>query len=169
MAIDVSAVHPLPLSHVASATVSAGVAAQKRESAKVELYRGKCSSRVWGFTAFVGETTGAWGQAAQRTVRVLVRAKCLRTGDDPQEVARAFWDSLGRAMAMAVARQLVNARTLSGAFGSSHGAPNPGSPCSPDLPRRSEAPPGPLYAARESLEGDGPAAGDLRLARELCS
>ena len=79
MAVDVSVVHPLQPSQIATATVTAGAAAQKREASKVKQYEEECSRRAWGFTAFVGVTTGAWGQAAQRFVRALVRAAgCTR-------------------------------------------------------------------------------------------
>ena len=164
LAIDVSAVHPLPLSQTASATVTAGAAAQKREIAKVDLYGEKCSRRAWGFTAFVGETTGAWGPAAQRTVRALVRAKSLRTGDDPEEIAHTFWGALGRAMASAVARQLVKARSLSGALRSQQ-RPVPASTSAAAQSSDAQAPSG---AAGGPPGEEGPAASDLRLATELC-
>ena len=144
--------------------MSAGAAAQKREIAKVDLYGEKCSRRAWGFTAFVGETTGAWGPAAQRTVRALIRAKSLRTGDDPEEIARIFWGALGRAMASAVARQLIKARSLSGAL-SSQQRPATGSPSAAVLPIEAQAPSG---AAGGPPAEEGPAASDLRLARDLC-
>jgi hypothetical protein len=172
MAIDVSAVHLLPLSLNASATVSAGAAAHKREIAKVVQYGEKCSHRAWGFTAFVGETTGAWGPAAQRTVRALVRAKSLRSGDAPEEIARTFWDVLGRAMATGVARQLVKARTLSGTLGSrSSVAARPGSAVhrgQAQVSPSSAAGGPPPEASQAVLEDAGPVAGDLVLARALC-
>jgi hypothetical protein len=115
MALDTSVVHPLQPSLSANATVSAGAAAQKRQADKVGYYSDHCSRRSWGFTAFVGETTGAWAQAAQRCVRALARTKSLRSGEDPQEVAQAMWDSLSRAVASSVARQLLRARVNSGA------------------------------------------------------
>ena len=86
--------------------MTAGAAAQKREAAKVDMYEAQCSRRSWGFTAFVGETTGAWSQAAQCAVKAMVRAKSLKTGDDPKEVAREFWEALSRAVASAVAGSL---------------------------------------------------------------
>jgi len=155
---------PVAPSQTASATVTAGAAAQKREIAKVDLYGEKCSRRAWGFTAFVGETTGAWGPAAQRTVRALVRAKSLRTGDDPEEIAHTFWGALGRAMASAVARQLVKARSLSGALRSQQ-RPVPASTSAAAQSSDAQAPSG---AAGGPPGEEGPAASDLRLATELC-
>ena len=110
MAIDGGVVHPLLLSHTATATVSAGAAAQKREVAKVKLYGEQCGRRSWGFTAFVGRITGAWGQSAQPCVRTLARAKSLRTVEAPQEVAHAVWDSVCQAVASSISRQLDRAR-----------------------------------------------------------
>jgi hypothetical protein len=113
MALDTAVVHPLPPSRSASATVAAGVAAQKREDIKVKELGEECARRSWGYTAFVGETTGAWGQAAQRTVRALVRATSLRTGEEPSQIAPAIWRTLASAVASAVGRQLSRARELS--------------------------------------------------------
>ena len=167
MAVDVSVVHPLQPSQIATATVTAGAAAQKREASKVKQYEEECSRRAWGFTAFVGETTGAWGQAAQRCVRALVRAKSLRTGEDAQQVAHAIWDSVSRAVASSVARQLVRARTSCGALGARPPLP----------PRRSQRPQGQMPSAQdgggEALAAlpsvvCGPQAGDLLLACALC-
>ena len=160
MAVDVHPLHPM---HIATATVTAGAAAQKREEAKVKLY-GEHSRRAWGFTAFVAETTGAWGQAAQRATRALARAKSMRSGDDPQEVAQSMWDSLSRAVASSVARQLVCARLNCGALGKSSAPPvEP----SPQPGARGQA--GGSQAASGvpcagSLGDCGPAAGDLLLA-----
>lgn len=166
MAIDVSVVHPLHLAHNATATVSAGDAAQKREAAKVQQYDDKCSSRAWSFTAFVGETTGAWGQAAQRAVRALARAKSLRTGEDPHGVARSVWDSLSRAVVSSVSRQLVRARAGCGALAQLSGAA-PGSSLRLRAPAQ-EPPCSSSGAVAGPLDGCGPAGGDLLLACALC-
>ena len=163
MAIDVGAVHPLHLTHNTTAMVSAGDAAQKRRAEKVRLYENQCSSRSWSFTAFVGETTGSWGQAAQHAVRALVRAKSLRTGDDPQEVARTVSGSLGWAVVSSVARRLVRARVDCGAVVQiTEAARGPSSRCRGQV----------LASSRGSVAGPldscGPAGGDLFLAAELC-
>jgi hypothetical protein len=168
MALDTSVVHPLQPSQSANATVYAGAAAQKREADKVVYYSDHCSRRSWGFTAFVGETTGAWGQAAQRCVRALARAKSLRSGEDAQEVAHAMWDSVSRAVASSVARQLVRARVCSGAL---RKGPEP--PRATAASRRNACPSLRAQSASGALDsgalnGSGPAAGDLLLARALC-
>lgn len=165
-ALDVSAVHPLHITHNATATVVAGAAAQKRETAKVALNEEKCSRRSWGYIAFVAETTGAWGHAAQRSVRAMVRAKSLRTGEDPQEVARAFWGALSRAVVSSVARQLVRAKGQSWAVERSAG---PAASLPPGPSVHVQAPQGAGVAPPAgALNGCGPAGGDLLLARALC-
>ena len=166
MAIDVGVVHPLLLSHTATATVSAGAAAQKREVAKVKLYGEECGRRSWGFTAFMGESTGAWGQAAQRCVRALARAKSLRMGEAPQEVVHAVWDSVCRAVASSIAHQLVRARMNCGALGKL-AAPARGSSSRPRTPSQGVQSVGEASAAGLP-EGFDPRADDFSLACALC-
>jgi hypothetical protein len=102
----------LPLSLTASATVTAGVAAEARASAKVAFYQEKCEARTWAFSAFVAETTGSWNQAAQRVVRRVIRAHTVRSGEDPAETAGMVWGTLSTAVARSVGRQLVRACCL---------------------------------------------------------
>ena len=94
--VDVSVVHPLP--NLLPATVTAGSAAEARESEKVQFYASKCASECWSFRAFVGETTGAWGDAAQRFVRKLFRYGGLRLGKDPASICRQTWFRLSLAI-----------------------------------------------------------------------
>ena len=124
MAFNLSVIHPLLPSRPASATVRAGVAAQNREASKVEELSEACARRSWGYTAFVAETTGAWGHAAQRTVRALVRASSLRSGEEPAQVATRMWRALSQAVASAVGRQLSKAHELSVSV--NPGRPQPG-------------------------------------------
>ena len=93
--------------------MTAGAAAQARETSKVKLLGEACSRRAWSYTAFVAETTGAFGQGAQRTVRALAQAVSLRTGEEPSEVLPRLWRTLSSAVAAAVGRQLSRARDLS--------------------------------------------------------
>jgi len=165
VAIDVRVVHPLHLSHTATVTVSAGAAAQKREVAKVKFYEEQYGRRSRGFTAFVGETAGAWGHAAQWCVRALARAKSLRTGEAPQEVAHAVWDSVCRAVASSIARQLVRARMNCGASGSVT-APARGS-SGPRTPEQGAQSIGKTCAAGLPKNYD-PRADDLSLDCALC-
>ena len=166
LAVDVSVVHPLQPSQNATATVTAGAAAQKREAAKVKLYDELCSRRAWGFTAFVGETTGAWGQAAQRCMRALVRAKCLRTGEDQQEVAHTAWDAVCHAVAFSVARQLVRARVGCG-MTAVRPPPARGSSSRSRQPQGAQGGGGEAPTGRPTVMC-GPQAGDLLLACALC-
>ena len=106
LAIDAAVVHPLPNSLSATATVTAGAAAQAREEAKAEYYAAKCATRGWGFTAFGTETTGAWGPAAQRFFKRLVRVQALHSGEKPEELSLRLRRTLAHAVAHAVGRQL---------------------------------------------------------------
>ena len=163
MAIEVTVALPLHLTHIGTATVSAGDAAQKREAEKVRLYEVQCSSRSWSFTAFLGETTRSWGQAAQRAVRALVCAKSLTTGDDPHEVTCAVWGSLGWAVVSSVARQLVRARVDCGAVAQiTEAARGPSSRCRGQVHASSRG------GLAGPLDSCVPAGGDLLLAAELC-
>jgi hypothetical protein len=109
-AVDVSVVHPLQPS-ASKATVTAGTSAEARAESKVRMYEEQCRVRSWRFVAFVAETTGEWNQAAQRFVRKTARAHALRTGADQKETSSVLWLKLSRAVARAVGRQLVRARS----------------------------------------------------------
>ena len=165
VAFDTSVVHPLPPSQpsAALATVTSGSAAQKQEEVKVKKCQEDCAKRAWSYLAFVGETTGAWGQAAQRTVKKLVRARCLRSGEEPSEVAHEVWGTLAASLAGAVGRQLSRARTL--------GTAVRGGPQRLSVPEQTAPPPLPPASSTtnsSSSTSAGPAAGDLELARDLC-
>ena len=96
-------------------------------------------------------------------MRALVRAKRLRTGDDPHEVARTVWGSLSWAVVSSVARQLVRARVDCGAVVQiTEAARGPSSRCRGQVLASSRG------SVAESLDICGPAGGDLLLAAELC-
>ena len=84
------------------------------------LYAEKCTSRGWALTAFVAETTGAWGRAAQSMVRKIARARGMRSGEEVPAVSREIWHALTSAVARAIGHQLKTARS-------------PGVPRPPDL------------------------------------
>ena len=175
VALDVSLVHPLPPSQpsAALATVSAGSAAQKQEAPKVAKRSEECDKRAWTFVAFVGETTGAWGQAAQQTVKKLIRGRCLKSGEEPFEVAHELWGALSATVAAAVGRQLSRARALGAIAGAGYSRQAvPFSPSAPGaiavIPPAPGAQEAPLRRVNELPPGCGPAAGDLALAVELC-
>ena len=109
-AVDVSVVHPLQPSHHAQAAITTGAAAEARADGKVGMYAEKCRLRSWEYWAVVAETTGAWNQAGQRFMRRLARARALRLGELLTDALTAVWISVCRALAHAVARQLVRAR-----------------------------------------------------------
>jgi hypothetical protein len=109
-AVDVSVVHPL-LPSTSQATVTAGMSAEARAEAKVKSYGEVCRLRSWAYVAVVAETTGSWNQAAQRFIRRISRAHALRSGVDQKTTSAVLWLVLSRAVARAVARQLVRARS----------------------------------------------------------
>ena len=116
-AVDVFVVHPLHPSHCAQAAMTAGAAAEARAVDKVATYSEECRTRSWDFWAVGAETTGAWNQAGQLFVRRLARARALRTGEAYKAAAENTWMSLSRALARAVARQLVRARQFAPSAG----------------------------------------------------
>jgi hypothetical protein len=79
----------------------------------IACWGGQCQVRSWAFVAFVAETTGAWNQAAQRLVRKVVRAHCIRPGAEQKDTTAKLWLLLSRAVVRAVARQLIRARSAS--------------------------------------------------------
>ena len=83
----------------------------------MSTYSEECRVRPWDFWAVGAETTGAWNQAGQRFVRRLCRARALRTGESYKDAAEVIWMSLSRALARAVARQLVRARQVAPSAG----------------------------------------------------
>ena len=112
LAADFYVVHPLRPSHSAQAAVTAGMAAEARAADKVATYSVKCRERSWDYWAVVAETTGSWSQAGQRFMRRLARARSLRSGEPFHEALTAVWFEASRAVARAVAHQLVRARQL---------------------------------------------------------
>ena len=90
--------------------MTAGSVAEARAADKVEKYSAQCRDRSWDYWAVVPETTGAWSQGAQRFMRRLARARALRSGEAVPDALEAVWVEVSRALALAVARQLVRAR-----------------------------------------------------------
>ena len=92
--------------------MTAGAAAEARAEEKVKLYGEQCGERHWDLWAVVAETTGSWCQSGQRFVRQLARKRALRTGEAVREVTADAWLAVSRALARAVARQLVRAKQV---------------------------------------------------------
>ena len=98
-AVDVSVVHPLRPSAAlaASAEVIPGVLAEAREAEKMAATGGACAAAGWRLVPVCAETTGAWGPAAKRAVRRLIRLQSMRVGEPVSSVASVVWRRLLRA------------------------------------------------------------------------
>ena len=73
------------------------------------IYAAQCEQRGWNLVAFVAETTGSFGQAAQRTVKKLARMTAMKNGDTTTLCQKRVASVISLAVARAVARQLLRA------------------------------------------------------------